>query len=405
MNRFTYLECLLPGKVQGMNKAHQFKGLADWIEVFRAGTHTDSKGRGCTFTESDLDQMVSNLALGAAPAVLGHPKHNDPAYGWVKPEGAKRDGASLYVKFDDINPAFEASVASGAYRNRSVSVVKDADAGWRLQHVGWLGAAPPAIAGLTPLDYSAELDAYQFDADDFDIGLALSDTADMLRSLRDQLIADKGLDAADAALPSWRIQSLADASARVIRDAQANPEDDPAIPSPFSKPTGGVMSFTQEQLDAATAKASKEAGDKSRADFVAQGEELLRLRSERQAERIGAQITGWKAKGLVTPAEEAGLSEFMGSLETGGGEFTFSASDKSAVKKTPTQFFAEFMAGRKPLVKLGHQMPADDGGAVNGNDAGQLADAARSYMSEQAGKGLTVSLPEAVAHVSAQSRA
>lgn len=390
-----------------MNKAlpFQFKGLADWIEVFRAGTHTDSKGRTCTFTEGDLDQMVSNLALGAAPAVLGHPKHNDPAYGWVNADGAKREGASLYVKFSDINPDFEAGVASGAYRNRSVSVVKDADAGFRLQHVGWLGAAPPAISGLTPLDYSAELDSYQFEADDFDIGLALSDTADMLRGLRDQLIADKGLDAADAALPSWRIQSLADASARVIRDAQTDPEDDLAIPQPFSKPTGGVMSFTQEQLDAATAKAAKEAENKTRADFVAQGEELVRLRSERQFEHIGAKITGWKAQGLVTPAEEAGLAEFMGSLENGtGGEFTFSASDKSEVKKTPAQFFAEFMAGRKPLVKLGQQMAVDDVAAVNGNDAGALADAARSYMSTQAGKGLTVSLPEAVAYVSAQSR-
>lgn len=383
-----------------MNKALQFKGLADWIEVFRAGTHTDSKGRSCTFAEGDLDQMVSNLALGAAPAVLGHPKHNDPAYGWVKPEGAKRDGASLYVKFSDINPAFEASVASGAYRNRSVSVVKDADAGWRLQHVGWLGAAPPAIAGLTPLDYSAELDAYQFEADDFDIGLALSDTADMLRGLRDQMIADKGLDAADAALPSWRIQSLADASARVIRDAQADPEDDLATPSPFSKPiTGGVMSFTQEQLDAATAKAAKEAGDKSRADFVAQGEELLRLRSERQAERIGAQITGWKAKGLVTPAEEVGLAEFMGSLESGDvGAFAFSASDKTEVKKTPTQFFAEFMAGRKPVIKLGNSSLVDDV-PLNTQSTGDLAKAANDFMAAEAKEGRNVSSAQAVQHV------
>lgn len=383
-----------------MNKAHQFKGLSDWIEVFRAGTHTDSKGRVCTFTEGDLDQMVSNLAMGAAPAVLGHPKHNDPAYGWVNADGAKRDGASLYVKFSDINPAFEAGVASGAYRNRSVSIVKDADAGYRMQHVGWLGAAPPAIAGLTPLDYSAELDTYQFAADDFDIGLALSDTADMLRGLRDQLIADKGLDAADAALPSWRIQSLADASARVIRDALAAPEDEPTISQPFSKPTGGVMSFTQEQLDAATALATKAAEDKSRAEFAAKDAELLTLRSARQAGRIGAQITGWKAKGLVTPAEEAGLVEFMGSLESGdAGAFTFSACDKSEVKKTPAQFFAEFMAGRKPLVKLGQQMVADDVGALNVNDAGALADAASTYMKSQSDKGISVSLPEAVAHV------
>lgn len=388
-----------------MNKAHQFKGLADWIEVFRAGTHTDSKGRSCTFTEGDLDQMVSNLALGAAPAVLGHPKHNDPAYGWVNADGAKREGASLYVKFSDINPAFEAGVASGAYRNRSVSVVKDADAGYRLQHVGWLGAAMPAIAGLTPLDYSAELDSYQFDAEDWDIGYALTDAAGLLRGLREQMIAKDGLEAADAALPNWRIQSINDAGERVKRSATADPEDDLPTPQPFSKPTtGGDMSFTQEQLDAAAAKATKDAKEESQAQFAATQAELATLRGVVQSERIGAQVNGWKAQGLVTPAEEAGLVEFMGSLESGGSEFSFSASDKSTVKKTPAQFFADFMAGRKPLVKLGQKMPVDDVAAIDGNDAGQLADAARSYMKSQSESGLTVSLPEAVAYVSAKSR-
>ncbi|MDR3370709.1 hypothetical protein [Rhodoferax sp.] len=389
-----------------MNKAHQFTGLADWIEVFKAGTHTDSKGRSCTFTEGDLDQMVSNLALGAAPAVLGHPKHNDPAYGWVKPEGAKREGASLFVKFDDINPAFAAGVDSGAYRNRSVSIFKDKDAGWRLQHVGWLGAARPAIDGLAPLDYSAAVDAYEFDADDWDIGSALGDTADLLRGLREQLIAKEGLEAADAALPSWRIQSVADAAQRVKTAALAEPDE--SDPSPFSKPTptGGVMSFTQEQLDAATAQAKKEAQDKAAAEFAASQAELTKLRSERQADRIGAQINGWKAKGLVTPAEEAGLAEFMGSLESGAGaEFSFSASDKSQVKKTPAQFFADFMAARKPLVKLGQQVVADELPGVNGNDASSLADAARSYMKEQAEQGLTVSVAEAVSYVSSRTGA
>ena len=54
-----------------------------WINVFRAGTHTDSTGRVVTFTQADLDQIVANHDLGAAPAVIGHPKHNDPAYVWV----------------------------------------------------------------------------------------------------------------------------------------------------------------------------------------------------------------------------------------------------------------------------------------------------------------------------------
>jgi hypothetical protein len=395
----------LLGTVQGMTQAnqsaHEFKGLSDWIEVFRAGTHTDSKGRSCTFTEADLDQMVSNLALGAAPAVLGHPKHNDPAYAWVKADGAKREGNSLFVKFEDINPAFEAGVNSGAFRNRSVSVFQDKDAGWRMRHVGWLGAAAPAIDGLTPLDYSAEVDAYEFDAEDWDIGYALGDTAELLRGLREQLIADKGIEAADAALPNWRIQSVADAAERVKAAARA--ESDQVTTGSFSQPntTGGGMSISQEQLEAAVAKARKEAEDAAAANFAASQAELTRLQGERQAERIGALITGWTAGGKITPAQTEGLAEFMTSIEGGAGEFTFSAADKSEVKKAPAQFFAEFMDKLKPVIKLGNQSDlGGDQNAIDRTDANQIADRAREYMKEQEGKGLSVSLPEAVAYVS-----
>lgn len=386
--------------------AHQFKGLNDWVEVFRAGSHTDSKGRSCTFTEADLDQMVSNLALGAAPAVLGHPKHNDPAYAWVKEGGAKREGASLFAKFEDINPDFKAGVDSGAYRERSVSVYKDKDAGWRIRHVGWLGAVPPAITGLTPLDYSAEVDSFEFAAE-FDVGYALADTAELLRGLREQLIADQGLEAADKVLPNWRIQSVADAAQRV--QAAAREEADEGL-QPFSQPNnpGGSMTITQEQLDAATEAARKAGKDEASAEFASSQAELTRIRSERQAERIGTQIGAWKAAGLVTPAEEAGLSEFMVSLESGaGGEFSFSAADKTEVKKTPAQFFADFMAKRKPVVKLGlrKESEGDGAAAVDPNNASQIADAAQTYMQEQAAKGLVVSLPEAVAHVSVKAQA
>lgn len=353
----------LPGTVRGMSKAdqHDFKGLQDWIEVFRAGTHTDSKGRSCTFTQADLDEIVGNMALGPAPAVLGHPKHNDPAYAWARDGGVKREGDALFVKFEDINPAFEAGVDGGAYRERSVSIFKDKDAGWRLRHVGWLGAVPPAITGLTPLDYSASVDDYEFSSEDLDVGYALTDTAELLRGLREQLIAKDGLEAADAALPNWRIQSVLDAAERVKAAARAE-MDDGLRPFSQPEPTGGVMSFTQEQLDAAAAKARKEAEDKHAAEFAASQAELTRLRSERLAERIKAQIDGWKAQGLVTPAEEPGLAEFMAALEAQPAEFSFSAADKSEAKKTPAQFFADFMAAHKPVVKLGVASGAAEGG-------------------------------------------
>lgn len=161
------------------------------------------------------------------------------------------------------------------------------------------------------------------------------------------------------------------------------------------------MTISQEQLDAAVAKARKEAEDAAAANFAASQAELTRLQGERQAERIGALITGWTAGGKITPAQTEGLAEFMTSIEGGAGEFTFSAADKSEVKKAPAQFFAEFMDKLKPVVKLGNQSDAGvNQETVDPTDASQIADRAKSYMKEQADKGMTVSLPEAVAFVS-----
>lgn len=373
---------------------HAFKGLQDWIEVFRAGSHVDSKGTACAFTTADLDQMAANVALGAPPAVLGHPKHNDPAYAWGRE--VKREGESLFMKFADINPAFEAGVDSGAYRNRSVSVVKDKTNGWRIRHVGWLGAAPPAIDGLQPLDYTAEPEALEFSAEApaWDTGYALQDVASALRGLRDHLIATAGIEAADAAVPDWRITSISDAASRI----RATPDDD-AMPGirPFSAHQGADTMLTQEDLDRtareteARVRAEIAAAQANQtAEFTAATELANRLLRERQTERIAGQINGWKAAGQLLPAEEPGLAEFMAQLEgaPGGTAATFefmaagAAADAPKVKKTPADYFAEFMARRGPLVKLGAKAGSEtDPGA---------GDVVKSFTAQPGYEGLTV---------------
>lgn len=341
-------------------------GLAGWVEVFKAGDHTASDGRKVSFSRADLDQMIENHALGAAPAVLGHPKKiktkeeksGAPAYAWA--EDYKREGDVLFTKFKDINPAFEAGVQSGAYRNRSLSVFKDSKHGWRVRHVGWLGAEPPAIDGLAPVEFAGDdSESYEFSAPGYSLVWGLESIARLLRSMRDRLIEKEGLEAADKELPQWQIDSAMEAAAQARVEFQEAGGDSGALFSQSNDP-GGSMSFTQEQLDAAKEEARKEAEEKSKAEFAAKEAELLKLQSERQTERIAAQIKGWKTEGKVLPAEEAGLAEFMASLESAGAEFTFSASDGKEAKKTPSQFFVEFMAARKPLVKLGLRTENDD---------------------------------------------
>lgn len=334
-------------------------GLAGWVEVFKAGDHTDSKGRQISFSRSDLDQMIANHELGAAPAVLGHPakiktnaeKTGAPAYAWA--EAYKRDGDVLFAKFTDINPAFESGVKSGAYRNRSLSVLKDPQHGWRVRHVGWLGAEPPAIDGLAPVEFAGdESESYEFSAPGYSLVWGLESIAKLLRSMRDRLIEKDGLEAADKELPQWQIDGAMEAAARARTEFQEADGDSGRLFSQSDNP-GGSMSFTQAQLDAAAEKARKEAEDKAKADFAAKDAELVKLRGERQTERIATQIKGWKAEGKVLPAEETGLAEFMASIEAADAEFTFSAGDGKEAKKTRSQFFIDFMAARKPLVKLG----------------------------------------------------
>jgi hypothetical protein len=119
------------------------KLIDQWLEVFRAGDYGD-KG---TYTTADLDELVKNYdpKFHEAPAVVGHPEHNKPAHGWV--ESLKRVGDTLFAKFKQIEPAFEEALINGRFKKRSISFYKEPKL--MLRHVGFLGAMPPEVKGLT----------------------------------------------------------------------------------------------------------------------------------------------------------------------------------------------------------------------------------------------------------------
>ena len=116
-----------------------------WIDIFKTGTHTDSKGRTNAFTHDDLDGIVASYSAGEheAPVVIGHPKDDSPAWGWV--EGLRRTGDILQGKLRELAPEFVEWVKEGRYKKRSISLYPDNT----LRHVGFLGAMPPAVKGLT----------------------------------------------------------------------------------------------------------------------------------------------------------------------------------------------------------------------------------------------------------------
>ncbi len=122
-----------------------------WLEIFAAGTHTDASGRKMTFTEAHLDEIVGSYdaSVHEAPVVVGHPKTDDPALGWIA--SLKRDGKKLLAQERDVAPEFEEMRERGLYKKRSASFYLGDSPGnptpgkMHLRHVGNLGAMPPAF--------------------------------------------------------------------------------------------------------------------------------------------------------------------------------------------------------------------------------------------------------------------
>lgn len=136
--------------------------FSDWVEIFKAGSHTDSSGHTKFWSVEDLDEIIKsyNPKKSEAPIVIGHPRTKDPAYGWV--EKLKRVGSVLFAKFKQVDQGFADLVKSGRYKKRSISLD-----GWRLNHVGFLGAVHPAVDGLADFSSVGNGPVFEFALDEF----------------------------------------------------------------------------------------------------------------------------------------------------------------------------------------------------------------------------------------------
>ncbi len=123
-----------------------------WIEVFKVGDYGD-KGK---FTTADLDKIAESYdpKLHEAPVVVGHPAHDQPAYGLVKT--LRRAGNSLWAQLSKVDPGFSDLVEQGRFTQRSVALYRNMPqtSGPYLRHLAFLGAQPPEVKGLQPIQFN-----------------------------------------------------------------------------------------------------------------------------------------------------------------------------------------------------------------------------------------------------------
>jgi hypothetical protein len=183
------------------------------LHIFKPGRHQPMRGGSLDFTERDLIATANayNPTLHEAPLVIGHPKHDAPAAGWVKSLTATADG--LIAEPQQIDPSFAEQIGKASFKKISASFYHPDAANnpvpgvYYLRHVGFLGAMPPSVKGLRPIELAEQEEGVVEFAD-----FGEHTSASLWRKFREFLIARFGTETADSVAPSWQIETLAEAS-------------------------------------------------------------------------------------------------------------------------------------------------------------------------------------------------
>jgi len=369
------------------------KGLAHWFEIFEGGEQKSNDGTVVNLSEADLDKVVANSNGEESPLVYGHPKTNDPAYGWAK--DYKREGLKIFAKAHQFAQEFSDSVEQGFFPNRSASLVKT-DNGYKINHIGFLGAKKPAVKTLAKIGFNEESEALTFnfsmsDDERFDVSYGFRRIAGIVRKWRENLIAKTSIEEADKIIPAFEIDSIAE-TARSIESTekkhhftepdQTNHEDTIVTdPKHFSEQARADM---QAQLDAANDKAAA-----AEAKLATQEKEKTAMAFSAATAKAQSTIDGLVSAGKLLPAQvqDKQLAEFMAHLETDT-EVTIEFSEGDGkTQKSPAVFFNEFLAGLGKQIELGKnesQAPDSDDENTPSDFHGHEADSDRLELMHKA---------------------
>ncbi|PNO44173.1 hypothetical protein MC52_017245 [Klebsiella michiganensis] len=134
-------------------------GQTRTFEIMYPGSFTASDGRKISFSARDLNEMAETYSPSrqVAPLTIGHPADNKPDLGPVLSVFVYKERLHVTADFSDT---LFSSIQKGLYKNRSASFYLPDSPGnptpgkMYLRHVGFLGAAAPAVKGLSPLNFA-----------------------------------------------------------------------------------------------------------------------------------------------------------------------------------------------------------------------------------------------------------
>lgn len=380
------------------------------VPIFKPGRHTAANGATLDFSEEQLAASIAayDPKVHEAPLVIGHPKDNGPAYGWVSALSFAE--GEVVAEVDQVNPEFAELVKAGAFKKRSASFyTPDSPANpvpgvYYLRHVGFLGAHPPAVKGLSPVQFNEDEEGVVEFADD---AYASSTVAHLFRRLREFILAKFDQETADSALPSFYVEDLeraaADKRAQIAAEATNPPEfnEDPSMTTQNTN-TNAQDEQLQRDLEAARARVAEL---EAQAANFSEREAALRERERRAAvATIRADLDQHVKAGRILPAHAGALAEFMAGLSDEGEVVEFGEPVNGAAPKlSPRAFMAAFVASLPKAVEFG-ELAGGTGPAAGDLTANEIAERALAHIKKvREETGREVSYVEAVNHVCAEA--
>ncbi|MFV3126113.1 hypothetical protein [Niveispirillum sp. KHB5.9] len=338
------------------------------IEIFRAGTHTATNGTVLDVSVADLADIVAvyDPAKHEAPLVIGHPKMDHPAYGWVA--GLRVEGDLLVADAHQLDAAFADAVDAKRYKKVSASFFLPGGKGnptpgkLHLKHVGFLGAVPPAVKGLRQVSF-ADGDEGTVEFSDWGDRAA----ARLFRQLREWLIGKFGVEEADKALNSWDLDTVAEAAVTPAPASFADP-----TPSPEEVARLAEIARREAELDRRTAEFAERDREARLADHGTFLDKLI-------------------GEGRVLPKEREDLLSFMSTLDEAGTVSFADGADKPA-----GDVFRAFAAVVGPRVPMGE---IATGETVDFADEKSITKAADAMVTAAAERGDTLTFAQAVSQL------
>lgn len=326
------------------------------LTILKPGDYVSMEGVSVSFGAGDIAAIAANYDAGAnpAPLVIGHPKSNDPAWGWIK--GLRVEGDALIADCGDVEPAFAELVNAGRYRRISPSFYpprhrnNPAPGAAYPRHIGFLGAQAPAMRNLPPV---------QFDEGEAEgcvtLDLSFTEETDM--------------------------------------PANSKPDN---IPVPTE---AELQAFAEQRADLETREAAlaseRAAFDSDRAAFDSERAALDAAAADaRHAEHVSF-AEQLSADGKVPPAFTERVVFLLDAVVAAPAELSFGEGDDAVA---PVDVLRELLGSAGTVIAFGEQAPADKT-APDNDDPNAIAAKAAAYQKEQAAAGRTVSAAAAVRHV------